>query len=327
MFSGMGYAISEGFRNVTRNTKSSFISIITMIFTMFVFGGFFAIGQNVNSFLKQVQMKQGMEVFIIDDATEEQMNEFEMSIKELDGVNKVEKKSKEQAYEEFKTRLASAIDNGVDLLEGYDNIFPASFVVTFTDLEKADSVEEEINRIGARIATEANVEETEGVDLETENSTRKDTIIKSIRSNDNVISKMVSIVKGIRIGIGIVFIVLLIFSITIISNTIKLSLHARRKEMSIMKYVGATNRFVRGPYVVEGIVLGVVSSILSILAIGSVYDFIIRRIEESNVLVQIGIKLLTFVEIANELIIVYLFLGIGIGILGSIVSMKKYLEV
>lgn len=328
MFSGLGYAIVEGFRNVSRNTKSSFISIITMIFTMFVFGGFFAIGQNVNSFLIQVQEKEGIEVFIYDETTEQQKNEFENSVKALDGVNSVTFKSKNEALEDFKSRIAKESDNASELLEGYsgdNNIFPASYIVRLTDLEKATAVEEEIARIGARIATENRTETA--TDLQTENSTQKDTIVKRILSKNQVIDVMVKLVRGARIAIGIIFIILLIFSVTIISNTIKLSLHARRKEMSIMKYVGATNSFVRGPYVIEGMVLGIISSVISLLLIGSIYGVIIKQIEASNVLKQIGINLLTFSDIATELIIVYLFLGIGIGIIGSAVSMKKYLEV
>ena len=328
MFSGLGYAIVEGFRNVSRNTKSSFISIITMIFTMFVFGGFFAIGQNVNSFLVQVQEKEGIEVFIYDETTEQQKNEFETAVKALDGVNSVTFKSKNAALEDFKSRIAKESDNASEILEGYsgdNNIFPASFIVRLTDLEKATAVEEEIARIGARIATENRTEVA--ADFQTENSTQKDTIVKRILSKNQVIDVMVKLVRGARIAIGIIFIILLIFSVTIISNTIKLSLHARRREMSIMKYVGATNSFVRGPYVIEGMILGLISSVISLLLIGSIYDAIIKQIESSNVLKQIGINLLTFLDIANGLIIVYLFLGIGIGIIGSAVSMKKYLEV
>ncbi len=328
---GIGYAIVEGFRNVSRNTRSSFISIITMIFTMFVFGVFFAIGLNIDNALEQVQQKQGMEVFIYDETTEAQEKEFETEIKKLEGVNTVTFKSKETAFNEFKERMASVSEDSAAILEGYsgeNNILPASLVVTLTDLEKSKDVEEEVKRIGARIATENEDEdEDESVDLETENDTKKDSIIKRIVSKDYVISTMVSIVRGIRIGIGVIFIILLIFSITIISNTIKLSLHARRKEMSIMKYVGATNRFVRGPYVVEGMILGLISSVISFIMIGSIYDYLIRRIAESNVLKQIGINLLNFLEIANGLIIVYVVLGIGIGIVGSAISMKKYLEV
>ena len=222
MFSGLGYAIVEGFRNVSRNTKSSFISIITMIFTMFVFGGFFAIGQNVNSFLVQVQEKEGIEVFIYDETTEQQKNEFETSVKALDGVNSVTFKSKNAALEDFKSRIAKESDNASEILEGYsgdNNIFPASFIVRLTDLEKATAVEEEIARIGARIATENRSEVA--ADFQTENSTQKDTIVKRILSKNQVIDVMVKLVRGARIAIGIIFIILLIFSVTIISNTIK----------------------------------------------------------------------------------------------------------
>ena len=236
---GLGYAIVEGFRNVSRNARSSFISIITMIFTMFVFGGFFAIG-NINSILIQVQQKQGMEVFIYDEVTEAQKSEFETEIKKIDGVNTVTEKSKEQAYEDFKARMASVSEDSAVILEGYsgdNNILPASYVITFTDLEKASSVEEEVKRIGARIATESNTEEITALAAETqvaatdeteandetkdetegennteektdeETKTTKDSIIKRIVSKDYVVSTMVSIVRGLRIGIGVIFLV------------------------------------------------------------------------------------------------------------------------
>ena len=94
-YNGLSYAISEGFRNVFKNTKSTVISIITMICTMFLFGIFFSIGVNINSVLEQVQMKQGMEVFIWDETTEEQKQEFEDEIKKLDGINTVVFKTKQ----------------------------------------------------------------------------------------------------------------------------------------------------------------------------------------------------------------------------------------
>ena len=104
-YNGLSYAISEGFRNVFKNTKSTVISIITMICTMFLFGIFFSIGVNINSVLEQVQMKQGMEVFIWDETTEEQKQEFEDEIKKLDGINTVVFKTKQQALESFKEQL------------------------------------------------------------------------------------------------------------------------------------------------------------------------------------------------------------------------------
>ncbi len=325
MYSGIGYSLVEGFRSVFKNFRSSSISIITMICMMFIFGVFFAIGENINSIMEQVQKKQGMEIFIYDETTEEQKSQFEAALKNLDGVNTVTYKNKQMALDSFKERISGVSDSS--LFEEYEkgqNIFPASFVITFTDLGKAKEIQEEAQRIGAKLATEKNTSE---VDLNIESSVEKNTIIKNIVSKDVVVTTMISLVNGVRIAIFIIFMLLLVFSITIISNTIKLSLHARRKEMSIMKYVGATNSFVRGPYLVEGMLIGLLSAVITILIVGFLYGYIIQSIESSDVLRKVGVNLLQFTDISTKLIAVYAFLGIGLGIVGSSLSMKKYLEV
>lgn len=322
-YNGISYFIGEGFSNIFKNKKSTVISIMTMICTMFLFGLFFAIGVNVNSILEQVQMKQGIRVFIWDETTEEQKQTLENEIKALEGVNTVVFKNKQEALEDMKSRFKA----NQELMTGYEgenNIFPASFVVTLTDLEKLNEIQEEIERIGAKIATEGRSEE---VDLQIEESTVHDSIIKNITSSDNTIKTLITIVKGVRIAIGVIFIVLLIISITIISNTIRLTVHARRKEISIMKYVGATNGFIRLPFVIEGIIIGVIAAIITLLLVGVLYDFVIQSIEASKVLQKMNITLLSFSEIAKTVTGVYAILGIGIGIIGSSMSMKKYLEV
>ena len=322
-YNGFSYLVGEGFRNIFKNKKSTAISVITMICTMFLFGIFFAIGVNINSILEQVQMKQGMEVFIWDEVTDEQKEEFENEIKALDGVNTVTYKNKQQALDEMKERMQEQ----QELLAGYEgenNVFPASFVVTLTDLEKGKDIEEEIRRIGAKIATEGRSEE---VDLDIEESTVHDTLVKNIQSSDSTIATLITIVRGVRITIGIIFIILLIISITIISNTIRLTVHARRKEISIKKYVGATNSFIRWPFLVEGIIIGIIAAVITLLIIGVLYDVVIQNIEASRVLQQMEITLLKFSELAKPIAVVYAVLGIGVGIIGSSVSMKKYLEV
>ena len=320
----VSYLIGEGFRNIFKNTKSTVISIITMICTMFLFGIFFAIGVNINSVLEQVQLKQGIEVFIWDEATDEQKKKFEEGIKSLDVVNTVDYKDKQKALAAAKERWK----NNLEVLAGYDdgnnNIFPASFVVTLTDLEKTEEIIDEIERLGAKIATEGRSEQ---MDLQVEGSTVHDTIVKNIASGDEAIETLVSIVRGVRITIGFIFLILLIISVTIISNTIKLTVHARRKEISIMKYVGATNSFIRWPFIVEGIIIGIIAAILTLLIVGVLYDVVIQEIEASKVLIEIGVSLLTFKDLAQTIAIVYAVLGIGIGIIGSSLSMKKYLEV
>lgn len=322
-YNGFSYLIGEGFSNVLKNKKSTIISIMTMVCTMFLFGIFFSIGVNVNSVLEQVQLKQGIRVFIWDETTEEQRLQLESEIKALEGINTVVFKNKQQALDDFKGMMKDR-QEFLKAYEGENNIFPASYIVTLTNLEKSNEIQDEIKRIGAKIATEGRGQE---IDLEIEETTQHDSIIKGITSSDNAITALITIVKGVRIAILIIFIILLVISITIISNTIRLTVHARRKEISIMKYVGATNGFIRWPFIVEGIIIGIIAALITILIVGLLYDFVIQNIENSAVLQKMSITLLSFIEIAKPITIVYSILGIGIGIIGSSMSMKKYLEV
>lgn len=296
---GFTYLMREGIKNVFKNKKATMISLVTMICAMFLFGTFFAIGENVNSVLEQVQKSQGMEVFIENEATDEQISILEDNIKTLEGINTVTFKSKQEALDLMKQNLK---DNQ-DLLEGYEgenNIFPASFIVTLTDLSLATELE-------AKIGTMENV--------------------KKITSNNDTINTLMKIANGIKIAIGAISIILLVISITIIANTIRLTVHARRKEISIMKYVGATNRFIRWPFVIEGVIIGMISAGITILIVGGIYDFVIQSVEQSNVLQTMGVTLLQFTEIVKLIAIAYVLLGIGVGVIGSSISMKKYLEV
>jgi len=293
----LGYLIGEGFRNVFKNKKSTGASLMIMCATMLIFGLFFLIGENVNYMLKSVEEEQGMQVYMILDATEEQIDKLGEEIRALDYVATAEMVSKEDAYNIMYDRL------GPEYLEGYtteDNPFKVSYVVKLTELEKSEEVK-------------SNIENLENV--------------SKIEIGSKEINALINIANGVRIISGVILILLIIISIFIISNTIKLTVHARRKEISIMKYVGATNSFIRWPFIVEGIIIGVIAAMLSILLLGLLYNFATEKILESSVTNMIPISLLSFTDIFSLVVTVYLLLGIGIGALGSIISMRKYLEV
>lgn len=296
----VGYLISEGFRNFLKNKKSTGASLMIMCATMLIFGLFFLIGENVNHMVKEVESEQGMQVYMYKDATEEQIEKLGNEIKNLDYVAKVTFVSKEEALDSIKKSWG---DKGNKLLKAYEgdkNPLGVSYIVTLTDLTKKDDVK-------------ANIEKLENV--------------KEITIKDKVMSALINVANGIRIVSGVILVLLIIISIFIIANTIKLTVHARRKEISIMKYVGATNGFIRWPFIVEGVIIGIVSAIISILILGISYNFIVGKILTSTIATQIGISLLTFSDVFALVITVYLLLGIGIGILGSVISMRKYLEV
>ena len=293
----LSYLIGEGFRNVFKNKKSTGASLIIMCATMMIFGLFFLIGENVNYMLKEIESEQGMQVFMVKDATEEQISKLEDEIKKLDYVAKTTYVSKEEAFNIVKERYSEYNR----FLEGYDvdkNPFKVSYVVTLTDLSKSDQVRSEIEKL--------------------EN-------VNNIEMRDKTINALVGIANGIKwVSLGIL-ILLIIISIFIISNTIKLTVHARRKEISIMKYVGATNGFIRWPFIVEGIIIGVVAALLSVFLLGVSYNYVTGQ--AAGTVETINISLLQFSDTFNILILTYLILGIGIGTIGSAISMRKYLEV
>ena len=137
-----------------------------------------------------------------------------------------------------------------------------------------------------------------------------------------------NIANGIQIVSIVILALLIIISIFIIANTIKLTVHARRKEISIMKYVGATNGFIRWPFIVEGIIIGIISVMISILIVGVSYTYITNNVLATSLSeLQVSYTLLTFSDMFPLVLTVYLGIGIGIGVLGSVISMRKYLEV
>lgn len=299
-YSIFGYLIGEGFRNFLKNKKSTAASIIIMCATMFIFGIFFLIGENINYIMVQVQSEQAMQIFIDLESTPEEEKQLEQKIKNTQYVNTVEYISQEQALNEVKSWSSGLDDVLGDLVVGDYIPFKASFVITLTDLTKNEEVQNQIQTY--------------------------ENVAKITAGNDTV-NTLVKIANGIRTATGVILILLVLISIFIIANTIKLTVHARRKEISIMKYVGATNGFIRWPFMVEGIIIGVVSALISVSILGLAYNFIAGKLVGSSMINLIGLNLLTFTDMISLLFTIYIIMGIGIGAIGSAISMKKYLEV
>ena len=151
--------------------------------------------------------------------------------------------------------------------------------------------------------------------------------VDEIESSNKTIAQVIRLAKGVRIVTAVILILLVIISISIIANTIKLTVHARRKEISIMKYVGATNSFIRWPFLVECVIIGILAGLISVAIIGVVYTYIAGKLSGTTFLEMANWKLIEFKEMFKLILTVYLGLGIGIGAIGSSISMKKYLEV
>ena len=296
-FNVINYLIKEGISNVFKNKKSTISSLMIMCATMLIFGLFFVIGENINAFVANVAEAQEIRVFVNNDATESQIEQVGRDILAIEGVKDAQYVSKEEGLESMRDVL------GDDLIEGYkgeNNILSAAYDVTLTDLELNEEVQSNIKQI--------------------EN-------VKKVEASNKVIDQVLRLAKGIKIVTLAILLLLIVISTSIIANTIKLTVHARRKEISIMKYVGATNSFIRWPFLVEGIIIGVVAGAISVGIIVLAYTYLVGQISGTSFFEIANIKFIEFSSMSELLILVYLGLGIGVGAIGSTISMKKYLEV
>ena len=294
----IGYFLSEGFKNVFKNKKSTISCLGVMCVTMLMFGLFFAIGRNITNMVENVEDSQAIRVFFYNDATEEEIVALKDQITKIDGVAKAERKTKEDAFNEAKQILD---DDYTSYMEGMEpDYFDDSYVITLKSLDLNESVQKELEKLPH---------------------------FKKIASSNQTISTLSVLGKWIRIVTGILLIILILISIFIIPNTIKLTVHARRKEISIMKYVGATNSFIRAPFMIEGIIIGIISSAISLGLVGAIYNWCAIKVAQSETIQLIGVNMLQFNQLFSSILIVYIILGVGIGIIGSRISMRKYLDV
>ncbi len=298
------YLVGEGIRNVLKNKKSSIASLSIMICTMFMFGIFYVLGENINHIMETIQKDQQIQAFIVNEATNEEIEEVRRQIASIDGVTETRIVTREEALESMKKILADEPELYAEYEE--QNIFPPSVLITLADLTRSAEIQEKVNQI--KIDDEK--------------------FVTDITSSDKTINKLIKIANFIRLITAVILILLIAISTFIISNTIKLTVNARRKEISIMKYVGATNSFIRWPFIVEGIVIGILSGLFTLLLMAGLYQLIAPSV--NGILAGVtsrGLALLPLKDMILKILTVYMILGVGIGVVGSSISMRKYLEV
>lgn len=295
-FNIISYLIGEGFKNVFKNKKSTISSLIIMCCAMIIFGIFFILGENISHIMDEIQDDQVMEIWLKSDATLDEITNVSDVLHSMEEVKSVQYVSSE----ENKNKIKEQWKEQPDLLEYVDTFnLPVAYSVTLTDLSLSDQLRSKL------------------MELDT---------IEDIKSSENTFEALINIARGIRIGSFVLLIICIVIAIFIISNTIRLTVEARKKEIFIMRYVGATNNFIRWPFIVEGMIIGIISGLLSILLTGVGYKLLQDFVTQLTEFKMLGIALKPFGEMFNLLIIVFLALGIGVGILGSLISMRKYLK-
>lgn len=290
------YNIKQAILQIGRNKGMALASIFAITAMMLILGMFFVIVVNVNLFTEMVKQDYDtVEVYLMDSTDAKQAQTIMDTLENINGVNKVQYRTKDQALEILKERWG---ESGYLLDSLGDNPLPNSVLVKVDNLSAA-------NRVNSAAGKIAGVEST--------------------KYYKETVDKLTRVTNFMAIAAMVIMLFLIIVSIVVVANTIRLTVFARAREISIMKYVGATNWFVRGPFLVEGIIIGAVSSLI---AAGVTYLFYGRIVD------AIGVKVMTILSsplvpagyLASNLVIIFLALGVGIGSTGSIISMRKFLD-
>lgn len=293
-FSTKEYFIKETYKSIRRNGFMSFASISTVAVSLLVLGMFLLIFLNTNHLAQYLESQVQVSVYMQDSATAEDLKNVEGKLKQLPGVVKVTPINKQQALARFQERLGDQ-KQLLDSL-GKENPFPNSFEVQVDAPERIKTITPSIDQLPK---------------------------VETAKFGQEVVEHLFSLTRILRIGGIILVIFLAMATLFIISNTIRLTVFARRKEVIIMKYVGATDWFIRWPFLLEGMTLGFFGAVIASVCLNSIYAGILERIHAT-------LAFLPLLPTSPLLWYVTLFLlaaGTGIGALGSYISLRKFLRV
>ena len=296
MFKGLGYSLKQAVQQIFRNKGMAIASLFAITAMLLILGLFFFLTVNVNFITEEIKDQfDTIEVFLQDDQTEAQADVIRTSLSKLPGVESVEYIDKARAMEEFKVRWG---DNAY-LLDGLStNPLPNSLRVTLTDLTEGDVVAE---------------------------VSRNMTGVEDVRYYQTEVNKILKVSEGIQKGALVVIAFLIIVSIVVVSNTVKLTVMARQEEIRIMKYVGATNWFIRGPLILEGMFIGLIASLIALGCTWAIYARLMNAFgQQAMILLSSSLVETQFMMI--NLTWIYVALGISIGAFGSIISMRRFLQ-
>lgn len=290
------YTLKQAFLQVLRNRAMSLASIFAIMAMLLILSLFFILVININTAAQTIQQDyDSIEVFLDDETTPEQADEMVAQMKEEKGAEDAYYKSREQAMQEFKERWG---ENGYLLDSLQENPLPNSIVIMISDLESANTLAEK-------------VAEYDGVE--------------DVKFYKDTVDKLLNATKFIQIAAIVVMVFLIIVSIVVVSNTIKLTVFNRANEINIMKYVGATNWFIRGPFLAEGIIIGIISAGISVALSALIYDRIIEAVG-SQIFSVLSMPMVPVGFLVYNFAWIFLALGISIGACGSIISMRKFLD-
>lgn len=292
------YTFKQGLKNIFRNKVFSLASIATISSCIFLFGLFYAVIVNFQYIVREAQSGVAITVFFDEGITDEKIKEIGEEIKSREEVSQVNYISADEAWESFKEEYLG------EYADGFENDNP---------LEDASNYEIYMKDVSRQSTLVQYLESLEGV-----RTVNRSDITADALSNVNILIGYVSA--------GIIFILLAV-SIFLISNTVTIGISVRKEEISIMKLIGAKDFVVRAPFVIEGIVIGIIGSTMPLIAVYYIYNNVIAYATEKFTVLSDILRFLSVEEVFSTLIPISIAMGVGIGFFGSFSTVRKHLRV
>lgn len=287
--------IGDAAKSLKRNKTISTASVATVAATLFILGVFLLTIQNIQQVMKEMESKVEIKVILNDEIKLDDQKALESKLKNTSSVVDVIYESKSQALENLRNRFGKQYGSVLEGLEK-ENPLPASYIVKVEKPEMVSAVVKDITGMAG---------------------------IETIKDAKEVVDKIIAITNAIRwVGIAI-FAILIGVSLFLIGNTIKLTVYARRREIGIMKYIGATDWFIRWPFIMEGMFIGILGALLAALLLYYGYRYMFIKMSSQLVMMQ----LISPAYVHNVILGEFILGGIFIGVLGSIMAIRKFLSV
>lgn len=292
--SSFGYIIGSAFRGMRKHFMMTTASVSVLIACMIIIGTAFLFAENVSNFMSQIEQQNEIVAFIDEKVPEEDYQPLQKKIESINGVADVDFVTKDEALEDYRAQLGDQ-GNYLDAYTGKDNPLRNSFNITISDLTLFESASTSISQLDE---------------------------ISYVRDTQEVVTVLISLRKVVQV-LGLwVMVILGLVSLFIISNTIKIAMYNRKNEINIMKYVGATNWFIRWPFIFEGLFIGVVAAAICFVLQWYIYNYLF-----SSLFAGINfVELVPFSQLYFEIIIIFSTIGIVVGVFGSMTSIRKYLN-
>ena len=303
----LGYSVREAGSHLTRNVGTSVGAVVTIFLSLFIIGVFAIITMMVNNMMGDVESRITIQAFLSDDADGALVTSLQDEIKGWDGVSEVTYKSKDEALQEYRDTMVSA--NAQDAVAALDgrNPIPASIVIKLSDADMAETVAGELtaDETFAQVCDSA------------------DNPASSVQYGAETVDRLLSLTNAVRL-VAVALVVLLIFvAFVFINNTIRLSIMARSTEIGIMRLVGASNSFIRGPFLTEGVIQALLGFLLALASLGVFHHVVMPKVTNAFSFLYLSVADQSYYIMYAALLVLALVIGLG----ASAIAMRRYLKI